>query len=161
MATARAKAPSLLDRELWGPALVESFRKLSPRLVAKNPVMFVVEVGAVLTTAVLLRDLLGRASGVPTWFTANVTLWLWFTVVFANFAEAVAEGRGKAQADALRRMRRETIASRIMDGGQVQDVPASTLRKGEIVEVRAGMLIPADGEIVEGIASVDESAITG
>jgi len=161
MATARAKAPSLFDRELLGPALVESFRKLSPRLVAKNPVMFVVEVGSVLTTAVLLRDLLGPASGVPIWFTANITVWLWFTVVFANLAEAIAEGRGKAQANALRRMRRETTARRVMDGGRVQDVPASSLRKGEIVEVTAGMLIPADGEIIDGIASVDESAITG
>src|SRR5499427_9262366 len=109
----RAKAPSLFDRELLGPALAESFRKLAPQHVAKNPVMFVVEVGSVLTTAVLLRDLFGGSSGVPIWFTANVTVWLWFTVVFANFAEAVAEGRGKAQADSLRRMRRETIARRI------------------------------------------------
>jgi K+-transporting ATPase ATPase B chain len=151
----------MFDRELLAPAIVESFRKLSPRLVAKNPVMFVVEVGSVLTTLVLLRDLLGASSGVPIWFTANVTVWLWFTVVFANFAEAVAEGRGKAQADSLRRMRRETIARRIMNGGQAQDVPASTLKKGDVVVVEAGMLIPADGEIIEGIASVDESAITG
>jgi K+-transporting ATPase ATPase B chain len=161
MATARAKSPSLFDRELIVPAVVESFRKLSPRLVAKNPVMFVVEVGSVLTTLVLLRDLFGASSGVPLWFTANVTLWLWFTVVFANFAEAVAEGRGKAQADSLRRMRRDTTAHRIMNGGQMQDVPASTLKKGDVVVVEAGMLIPADGEITEGIASVDESAITG
>jgi K+-transporting ATPase ATPase B chain len=123
--------------------------------------MFVVEVGSVLTTAVLLRDLFGGASGVPIWFTANVTIWLWFTVVFANFAEAVAEGRGKAQANSLRRMRRETIAKLVMNGGQRQDVPASSLKKGDVVLVDAGMLIPADGEIIEGIASVDESAITG
>jgi potassium-transporting ATPase ATP-binding subunit len=161
MTQSRAKAPSIFDRELLGPALVESFRKLSPRLVAKNPVMFVVEVGSVLTTAVLLRDLLGGSSGVPIWFTANVTVWLWFTVVFANFAEAIAEGRGKAQADSLRRMRRETMARRIVNGGTRQDVPASTLKKGDVVEVEAGMMVPADGEITEGIASVDESAITG
>jgi K+-transporting ATPase ATPase B chain len=161
MTTSRAKAPSIFDRELLGPALIASFQKLSPRLVAKNPVMFVVEVGSVLTTAVLLRDLFGGASGVPIWFTANVTIWLWFTVVFANFAEAVAEGRGKAQANSLRRMRRETIAKLVMNGGQRQDVPASSLKKGDVVLVDAGMLIPADGEIIEGIASVDESAITG
>jgi K+-transporting ATPase ATPase B chain len=161
MATARAKSLSLFDRELLVPAVIESFRKLSPRLVAKNPVMFVVEVGSVLTTALLVRDLFGAASAVPIWFTANVTLWLWFTVVFANFAEAVAEGRGKAQADSLRRMRRETIARRVMNGGQAQDVPASSLKKGDVVVVEAGMLVPADGEIIEGIASVDESAITG
>jgi len=160
-ASTRAKAPSIFDRELLGPALVESFRKLTPRHVAKNPVMFVVEVGSVLTTLVLLRDLFGGSSGVPIWFTANVTVWLWFTVVFANLAEAVAEGRGKAQADSLRRMRRDTTARRIMDGDLVQDVPASSLRKGERVIVEAGMMVPADGEIIEGIASVDESAITG
>jgi len=161
MATARAKSPSMFDRELLFPALVESFRKLSPRLVAKNPVMFVVEVGSVLTTLVLLRDLFGASSGVPLWFTANVAVWLWFTVVFANFAEAVAEGRGKAQANSLRRMRRETTAHRIMNGGQMQDVPASSLQKGDVVVIEAGMMVPADGEITEGIASVDESAITG
>src|SRR5262245_66354788 len=93
----RAKAPSLWDPELLGPALAESFRKLAPQHVARNPVMFVVEVGSVLTTAILLRDLFGGTSVVPLWFTANVTLWLWFTVVFANFAEAIAEGRGQAQ----------------------------------------------------------------
>ena len=161
MASARTKAPSVFDRELLGPALAESFRKLSPRLVAKNPVMFVVEVGSALTSAVLLRDLLGGSSGVPIWFTANVTLWLWFTVVFANFAEAVAEGRGKAQANSLRRMRHETTAFRVTSGGRREEVAASSLRKGDLVEVEAGMWIPADGEIVQGIASVDESAITG
>ena len=161
MASARTKAPSVFDRELLGPALAESFRKLSPRLVAKNPVMFVVEVGSALTSAVLLRDLLGGSSGVPIWFTANVTLWLWFTVVFANFAEAVAEGRGKAQANSLRRMRHETTAFRVTSGGRREEVAASSLRKGDLVEVEAGMWIPADGEIVQGIASVDESALTG
>ncbi|HTO71510.1 MAG TPA: potassium-transporting ATPase subunit KdpB [Myxococcota bacterium] len=160
MAKARAKAPSLFDKDLLAPALVESFKKLSPRLVAKNPVMFVVEVGSVLTTAVLIRDLLGAASGVPIWFTANVTVWLWFTVVFANFAEAVAEGRGKAQASSLRRMRRDTSARRLVNGRE-EEVSASVLRKGDLVVIEAGQLVPADGEIVEGIASVDESAITG
>src|SRR5262245_26964861 len=152
----RAKAPSLFDRELLGPAALESLRKLSPRHVARNPVMFVVEVGSLLTTLVLLRDLFGASSGVPLWFTANVTAWLWFTVVFANFAEAVAEGRGKAQASALRRMRRETLARRIADG-RTEEVSASALRKGDVVVVEAGQLVPGDGEIIEGIASVDES----
>ncbi|MGH2900252.1 MAG: potassium-transporting ATPase subunit KdpB, partial [Solirubrobacteraceae bacterium] len=127
---------------------------------AKNPVMFVVEVGSAFTTLVLVRDLFGGGSGVPIWFTANITLWLWFTVVFANFAEAIAEGRGKAQAASLRRMRKDTTARRLTNGREEQ-VAASTLRKGDTVIVEAGALVPADGEIVEGIASVDESAITG
>jgi potassium-transporting ATPase ATP-binding subunit len=159
--TQKAQQLSLLDPELLRGAVVDSVKKLAPRNVAKNPVMFVVEVGSVLTTAVLVRDLIGTPSGVPLWFTANVTVWLWFTVVFANFAEAIAEGRGKAQANSLRRMRRDTTARRVMNGGQQQDVPASTLKKGDTVIVEAGMLVPADGEIIEGIASVDESAITG
>jgi K+-transporting ATPase ATPase B chain len=150
----------MLSRELLKAAALESLKKLSPRHVAKNPVMFVVEVGSVLTTLVLLRDLLAGSSRVPLWFTASVTLWLWFTVVFANFAEAVAEGRGKAQAASLRRLRKETTARRLANGREEQ-VAASALRKGDTVVVEAGMLIPADGEIVEGIASVDESAITG
>jgi K+-transporting ATPase ATPase B chain len=150
----------MVSRELLKAAALESLKKLSPRHVAKNPVMFVVEVGSVLTTLVLLRDLLAGSSRVPLWFTASVTLWLWFTVVFANFAEAVAEGRGKAQAASLRRLRKETTARRLANGREEQ-VAASALRKGDTVVVEAGMLIPADGEIVEGIASVDESAITG
>jgi K+-transporting ATPase ATPase B chain len=160
MASARTQQLSLLDPALLKPAALESLKKLAPRHVAKNPVMFVVEVGSALTTLVLLRDLLVGGSGVPIWFTASVTLWLWFTVIFANFAEAIAEGRGKAQADALRRMRQETSARRLLDGREEQ-VPASSLRKNDLVVVEAGMLVPADGEIVEGIASVDESAITG
>jgi len=160
MASARAQQLSLFDPALLKPAALESLKKLAPRHVAKNPVMFVVEVGSALTTLVLLRDLFVGGSGVPIWFTASVTVWLWFTVIFANFAEAIAEGRGKAQADALRRMRKETTARRVVDEREEQ-VPASSLRKGDVVIVEAGMLIPADGEIVEGIASVDESAITG
>jgi K+-transporting ATPase ATPase B chain len=157
----QAKQLSLLDRSILGPALVESLKKLDPRLVAKNPVMFVVEVGSVLTTLLWLRDgIFHPAGAAPGWFTLSVTLWLWFTVIFANFAEAVAEGRGKAQADTLRRMRRETTARKLTDRGEEQ-VPASALRKGDRVVVEAGQVIPGDGEIVEGIASVDESAITG
>jgi K+-transporting ATPase ATPase B chain len=159
----KAQALSLFDRSIVGRAIGDSFRKLSPKQVAKNPVMFVVEIGSVLTTLVFVRDLVHRSSaGAPLWFTGAVTVWLWFTVVFANFAEAVAEGRGKAQADTLRKMRKETTARRLKGlGGAPQEVPSSSLRKGDIVVVEAGELIPGDGEIVEGIASVDESAITG
>jgi K+-transporting ATPase ATPase B chain len=159
----KAQALSLFDKSIVGRAIGDSFRKLSPKQVSKNPVMFVVEIGSVLTTLVLVRDLLHRSSaGAPLWFTGAVTVWLWFTVVFANFAEAVAEGRGKAQADTLRKMRKETTARKLKGlGGVPQEVPSSSLRKGDIVIVEAGELIPGDGEIVEGIASVDESAITG
>jgi K+-transporting ATPase ATPase B chain len=156
----KAREPSIFDLEILRPALKDSFRKLAPRHVAKNPVMFVVEVGSVLTSALLLRDVLARHVDVPLWFTGGVSLWLWFTVLFANFAEAVAEGRGKAQAAALRRLRKDTDARRLVNGRE-ETVPASTLRKGDVVIVEAGMLIPGDGEITDGIASVDESAITG
>jgi K+-transporting ATPase ATPase B chain len=155
------KPRSLFDPAILGDAAVESLRKLSPLHVAKNPVMFVVEVGSLLTTLVWLRDLLLHPPGAePAWFTGVLTLWLWFTVVFANFAEAVAEGRGKAQAATLRKMRKETTARRLLEGKE-EVVPASLLRKGDRVVVEAGQLIPGDGTIVEGIASVDESAITG
>jgi K+-transporting ATPase ATPase B chain len=157
----KAQSLSLFDRSIVQRAAVDSLRKLSPRQVAKNPVMFVVEIGSVLTTAILARDLVHRgAAGAPVWFTALVTVWLWFTVVFANFAEAVAEGRGKAQADTLRKMRKETMARRLVDGRE-EAVPSSSLRKGDTVVVEPGQLIPGDGEVIEGIASVDESAITG
>ena len=159
----KAQSLSLFDGTILRRALGDSLRKLAPRHVAKNPVMFVVEVGSVLTTLVLVRDLLRAGpSTTPLWFTASVTVWLWFTVVFANFAEAVAEGRGKAQADTLRKMRKETTARRLVNGsGKEEVVPSSTLRKGDRVVVEAGQMIPGDGEIIEGIASVDESAITG
>jgi K+-transporting ATPase ATPase B chain len=178
MAAQKSKQLSLFDPAILRQAAVESLRKLDPRHVAKNPVMFVVEVGSVLTTALWLRDaLLHPAGAAPGWFTLSVTLWLWFTVVFANFAEAVAEGRGKAQAETLRRMRSELHARRLVQGGGgglrpptgggaagawiEEIVPASALRKGDVVVVEAGQVIPGDGELVEGIASVDESAITG
>jgi K+-transporting ATPase ATPase B chain len=161
MTSRKAKSPSLLDRAILRRAALDSLVKLDPRHVVKNPVMFVVEVGSVLTTLLWLRDRLTHPAGAaPGWFTLTVSLWLWFTVVFANFAEAVAEGRGKAQADTLRRMRREVNARRLA-GGREESVPASRLRKGDTVVVEAGELVPGDGEIVEGIASVDESAITG
>jgi len=161
MASQKAKQPSLFDPSILRQAALESLRKLDPRLVAKNPVMFVVEVGSVLTTLLWLRDRIFHPAGAaPGWFTLTVSIWLWFTVVFANFAEAVAEGRGKAQAETLRRMRREIGARRLVNGKE-ESVPASSLRKGDVVVVEAGQMIPGDGEIVEGIASVDESAITG
>jgi K+-transporting ATPase ATPase B chain len=153
------KQVSLFDRSILGPAVLDSFKKLHPRLLAKNPVMFVVAVGSLLTTGLMIRDFAGHATA-PLWFTVSVTLWLWFTVLFANFAEAVAEGRGKAQAASLRKMRQETTARKLVDGKEVS-TPASQLRKDDLVVVEANQLIPGDGEVVEGIASVDESAITG
>ncbi|HWC90154.1 MAG TPA: potassium-transporting ATPase subunit B, partial [Pirellulales bacterium] len=161
MSVPKAKAISLLDAAIMRQAAWLSIQKLSPGHIIKNPVMFVVEVGSVLTTLLWFRDLLHpSAQAAPLWFTGAVTVWLWFTVVFANFAEAVAEGRGRAQADTLRKMRKETVARRLT-GGHEEQVPASMLRTGDRVIVEAGQLIPGDGEIVEGIASVDESAITG
>jgi len=161
MSGPKTKALSLFDRDIVRRAAADSFRKLAPQHVAKNPVMFVVEIGSVLTTLVLVRDLLHRSSATsPLWFTGFVTLWLWITVVFANFAEAVAEGRGKAQADSLRKMRKETTARRLVKGVETT-VSSSSLRKGDLVVVEASQIIPGDGEIIEGIASVDESAITG
>lgn len=157
---ATQKQLSLFDPLILRQAAVDSFRKLSPRLVAKNPVMFVVEVGSVLTTLVFIRDLFVGTPAAPRWFTGLVAIWLWFTVVFANFAEAVAEGRGKAQADALRKMRKTAEARRLVDGKE-ERVPADSLRKGDLVVCEAGDSIPGDGEVVEGVASVDESAVTG
>lgn len=141
------------------PAVKDAFLKLNPYLQWRNPVMFVVEVGALLTTFFILRDLLGGMKGSIS-FNLQLTLWLWLTVLFANFAEALAEGRGKAQAAALRRTRKETMAKKLVNG-QIKKVPASELRKGDIVLVEAGDIIPGDGEVIEGIASVDESAVTG
>src|SRR6476660_2627600 len=162
MADARLKEHSLFDPEIVRPAIGESFRKLAPQIVIKNPVMFVVEIGSVLTTLILFRDMIRPTAGSqPLWFTFNVSFWLWFTVVFANVAEAVAEGRGKAQAATLRKMRQETNARRLRNGRGEEIVPASVLRKGDTVVVEAGEIIPGDGDVIEGIASVDESAITG
>jgi K+-transporting ATPase ATPase B chain len=153
----------LFDPQIVRRALVDAFRKLDPRHMARNPVMFVVEVGSVVTTALLLRDLF--TGGHHLLFNFQITLWLWFTVLFANFAEAMAEGRGKAQADALRRTKTETVARRLVSGrlGDTREerVPATSLRKGDLVVCEARDVIPGDGEIVQGIASVDESAITG
>ncbi|HKC83781.1 MAG TPA: HAD-IC family P-type ATPase, partial [bacterium] len=152
---------SLFDPEILRPALLASLRKLDPRVQVRNPVMFVVEIGALITTiAWVIQVFGGRPLGgghEPSWFTFTVAFWLWLTVVFANLAEALAEGRGKAQADALRAMRTETTAH-LKDGGEV---PASDLQRGDVVIVEAGEVIPGDGTVIEGIASVDESAITG
>ena len=154
---------SMFDPALMRGAIKDSFSKLDPRLLYKNPVMFVVAIGALLTTALVIRDLVDAPSGAsPRWFSVAITLWLWFTVLFANFAEAVAEGRGKAQADTLRKMRQETTARRMVAGTTtIETISAAQLRKDDLVVIEAGQLIPGDGEIVEGIASVDESAITG
>jgi len=155
---ARAKS-SIKDTKIFRTAVLDSFRKLHPRTMVKNPVMFVVEVGALLTSIQLIRDSLHHAGGFG--FGLQITLWLWFTVVFANFAEAMAEGRGKAQADTLRKARAETIAHRLRADCSIEVVPSSKLRSGDEVLVTAGELIPGDGEVIEGVASVDESAITG
>lgn len=152
-----AKKHSLLDPEIIIHAGVESFRKLDPRSMVKNPVMFVTEVGAIVSTL----SLWFRTATEPPAFSLQVIVWLWFTVLFANFAEAMAEGRGKAQAAALRKTRTQTVANRLRADGVIDKVPADQLRKNDLVVVAAGELIPADGEVVEGVAMVDESAITG
>jgi potassium-transporting ATPase ATP-binding subunit len=156
---AKEKAISIWDPKIMTRALGDSFLKLNPAKMMGNPVMFVVEVGSVITTLLLVRDIAKGASGIG--FDLQITLWLWFTVLFANFAEAMAEGRGKAQADNLRRARTETTARKLLPNGQTQTVGATQLRKDDVVLVSAGEFIPGDGEIIEGVASVDESAITG
>jgi K+-transporting ATPase ATPase B chain len=155
----QAKAKPLGDKRIVLRAITDSFVKLHPRTMVKNPVMFVVEVGAVLTTVVLVRDTLSHTGQFG--FGLQITLWLWFTVLFANFAEAMAEGRGKAQADTLRKARAETQAHRLRADGSVESIASSKLRTGDVVVVAAGEFIPGDGEVIEGVASVDESAITG
>ncbi len=149
----------LFDPEIAGRAFRASFVKLNPLTLAKNPVMFVVEAGAALTTVFLIRDLFSGGGAIG--FQIQITLWLWFTVVFANFAEAMAEARGKAQAETLRKSKTDSIAKRVVSGGKVEQVAASALRAGDVVIVDAGELIPGDGEVIDGIATVDESVITG
>ncbi|MGZ3712895.1 MAG: potassium-transporting ATPase subunit KdpB [Bdellovibrionota bacterium] len=151
---------SIWNPQLIQPAIWESLKKLNPRVMAKNPVMFVVEIGSVLTTIAFFADLVG-GKGKEALFSGQISLWLWFTVLFANFAEAMAEGRGKAQAENLRKARTETKAYRRTAAGKIEIVASSVLRKGDIVVVEAGQPIPADGTVIEGVASVDESAITG
>ena len=152
------KSKNLWSSEIIRPALIDSFRKLNPQFMVKNPVMFVVEVGSVVTSTLLLKETVRHQ---PIGFDLQITLWLWFTVLFANFAEAIAEGRGKAQADTLRQAKGETIAHRLDRDGVVEDVSNSELRIGDLIKVEAGQQIAGDGEVIEGVASVDESAITG
>ncbi|QLH72056.1 potassium-transporting ATPase subunit KdpB [Rhodopseudomonas palustris] len=158
----RGKSSTLLDPKIVLPAIGTSFAKLDPRVMIKNPVMFVVEVVAALTTVLFVRDLVTGSADL--WFTGQIILWLWFTVLFANFAEAVAEGRGKAQANTLRETRVGTVAKRLLMPGNTElyeGVAAEHLSVGDMVLVEAGDVIPGDGEVVEGVASVNEAAITG
>src|ERR1700753_480813 len=151
---------AMLDPKILNPAILSAFTKLDPRLMMKNPVMFVVEIVAALTTVIFLRDI--AMGGANLGFTFQIILWLWFTVLFANFAEAVAEGRGKAQAESLRKTRTESQAKLLVGTDQtIRLVPGTSLKVGDIVLVEAGDTIPSDGEVVEGVASVNEAAITG
>jgi len=156
---AHAEKRSLWDSKIVKRAAFDALVKLSPQTMMKNPVMFVVEIGSVITSIYLVLDIVRHQGSFG--FDIQITLWLWFTVLFANFAEAMAEGRGKAQADALRRAKSDTIAKRITSNGATEDVPSANLCSGDVVLVIAGGMIPGDGEVIEGIASVDESAITG
>src|SRR6202047_3427248 len=151
-----AKAHSIFDPAIIVPAIGDSFKKLNPVTLARNPVMFVTEIGALITTVLLV---IGHGANFG--FQVQIALWLWFTVLFANFAEAMAEGRGKAQAKALRATRTETFGNRLKADGTVKQIAANLLRKGDVVVVSAGELIPGDGEVIDGAATVDESAITG
>ncbi len=153
------RARPLFDGEIVRRATVASFIKLNPVTLMKNPVMFVVEVGAALTTIFVARDIAVGAMGIG--FGIQIALWLWFTVLFANFAEAMAEARGKAQADSLRKTKTDVLAKRLTSGEKIEQCSGSVLRAGDVVVCDAGDLIPGDGEVIEGIATVDESVITG
>ena len=157
----RTAVSTLGDPKILGPAVLDAFRKLDPRVMVRNPVMFTVEVVATLTTVLFIRDLVTGGGGLG--FSFQINLWLWFTVLFANFAEAVAEGRGKAQAATLRKAKTETVAKRLagVSDTKWQTVPATQLKRGDVVLVETGDLIPSDGEVIEGVASVNEAAITG
>src|SRR5256884_9836734 len=157
----RMPVSALFDPKIVLPAIGSAFVKLNPRSLMKNPVMFVLEVVTALTTVILIRDLVTGSENLV--FEFQIVLWLWFTVLFANFAEAIAEGRGKAQADSLRRQRTETQAKLLTgpDRGNYKKVAGASLKIGDVVLVEAGETIPSDGEVVEGIASVNEAAITG
>src|ERR1700758_5474496 len=156
----RMPVATMLDPKILKPAIAASFVKLDPRAMMKNPVMFVVEVVATLTTVIFIRDLVTGGENLA--FTFQIILWLWFTVLFANFAEAIAEGRGKAQAESLRKTRTESQAKLLIGSDTTYRlVPGASLKVGDIVLVEAGDNIPSDGEVIEGIASVNEAAITG
>src|SRR5215470_1331585 len=159
---ATTKARPLFDLAIVGQATIDSFKKLTPRRQVRNPVMFVVYVGSILTTLLWVQALAHGGHGeASAGFIFGVTLWLWFTVLFANFAEAMAEGRGKAQAATLRKTRAETVARVRTPDGSILEVPSTQLQLGDLCVVSAGEVIPGDGDVVEGIATVDESAITG
>ncbi|CAG1012916.1 partial Potassium-transporting ATPase ATP-binding subunit, partial [Anaerolineales bacterium] len=169
--TIQTKKTTTFRREIYQRAIAESFIKLNPRWMVRNPVMFVVEVGSVLTIALWIQALLGQGEA-PAGFIGAIALWLWFTVLFANFSEAVAEGRGKAQAESLRKARQDTPAKKVgrlqverlqVEGAKIEHeiVSSTSLRKDDLYIVEVGDILPADGEIVSGIASVDESAVTG
>ncbi|HEY6356153.1 MAG TPA: potassium-transporting ATPase subunit B, partial [Burkholderiaceae bacterium] len=154
---------ALFDPALLAPAALQALRKLDPRVQWRNPVMFVVYIGSLLTTALWLQALAGHGEA-PAWFIFNVALWLWFTVLFANLAEALAEGRSKAQAAALRGMKQSVLAKKLAnpeDRGRSTRVRADELRRGDVVLIEAGDYVAADGEVIAGAGSVDESAITG
>ena len=158
----RMPVATLLDPQIVVPAIGQAFVKLNPATLIKNPVMFVLEVVTALTTVILLRDLFTGGGNIG--FEFQIVIWLWFTVLFANFAEAVAEGRGKAQAETLRKARTETRAKRIKSPStynKFETIPADKLRAGDLVVCEAGDIIPGDGDVIEGIASVNEAAITG
>ena len=157
------KSLRLFDSQLVWPAVADSFRKLAPLTQLRNPVMFVVYVGSILTTILFIQALRGQGEA-PAGFIFAITAWLWFTVLFANFAEALAEGRSRAQAASLRGLKQTTTAKKLQEpkyGSNWVHIPATELRKGDFFLVEFGNVIPADGEVVEGVASVDESAITG
>ncbi|MBC7926936.1 MAG: potassium-transporting ATPase subunit B, partial [Bryobacteraceae bacterium] len=149
----------LFDPEILQRAIKDCFTKLNPAHLLRNPVIFVVEMGAILVTIFVIRDIVQGAANIG--FGIQISLWLWFTVLFANFAEAMAEARGKAQADALRKTKTDTVARKLGPGGRIEEVAASKLRSGDVVVCETGDLIPGDGEVIEGIATVDESVITG
>ena len=155
-----ARKTGIFSKDIVLAAIRDSFPKLDPRLQIKNPVMFIVELGSVVTTVIFFLEVFRGHTG-DLWFVGTIAFWLWLTVLFANFAEAIAEGRGKAQANALRATRTTTVAHRRQDAGGLEEVPAPDLQKGDIVVIQAGEVIPADGEVIEGVGSVDESAITG
>lgn len=154
----KKKSNKLFSKKLVKEALIDSFIKLNPKHQIKNPVIFIVELGAVVTTGIVLYEIFG---GLYSGFNLQISIWLWFTVLFANFSEAIAEGRGKAQADSLRKNRTETKANLYDGRGKITEINATELRRGDLVVCQAGDVIPSDGEVIEGIASVDESAITG
>src|SRR5258708_788151 len=150
-----AHSRPLFDREILRRATKDAFVKLNPASLMKNPVIFVVEVCAAITTIFLIRDVAARAPGIG--FPLQIALWLWFTVLFANFAEAMAEARGKAQADTLRKTKSDASARLVLENGRIEPVAASQLRAGDVVLCEAGEIIPGDGDVIEGIATVDES----